>query len=184
MKAISRSRLIYLCGIVLLSGIVLGWWSQNLQSASGQLAQKMKQTLLPAPTFYLVADKAGCWSDEVEARGASNLPAGAIIDLRLADFHDDGWVDYSDVVNATVGKDGFFAAKIPVKQEASLPHNLIITATFGTVYHHQPQNVLKVVGSHGQNLDDLNNPQAYTVSGFNTILQTIARAACGPSHTE
>ena len=176
MRRISRPRLTYLYGILILPCLALSWLPQD----ADQLSQRVKLAPPPAPTFYVVVDKGKCWSDEIEVRGASNLPVGAIIDLMLANFKDDGWKYYGSKVNAIVGEDGFFAAKIPLKQEANLPHNLIITATFGTVYHHQPQNVLRVVGEHGENLDDLNNPQAYAVSGFNTTLSTIARAPCGP----
>ena len=177
MRMIIRPRLTHLLGILILPCIALVLLPQNAH----QLPQKVKREPLPAPTFYLVLREGQCWSYGMDVRGASNLPAGAIIDLGLADFHDDGWTEYSEVVNATVGEDGHFAATISPKRDITLPHNVIITATFGTVYHHQPQNVLKAVGNHGENLDDLGNPQAESVSGFNTILSTIARGrSCGP----
>jgi len=177
MRMIIRPRLTHLLGILILPCIALVSLPQNAH----QLPQKVKREPLPAPTFYLVLREGQCWSYGMDVRGASNLPAGAIIDLGLADFHDDGWTEYSEVVNATVGEDGHFAATISPKRDITLPHNVIITATFGTVYHHQPQNVLKAVGNHGENLDDLGNPQAESVSGFNTILSTIARGrSCGP----
>jgi hypothetical protein len=163
--------------MLILPCIALAWWPQDAHEPP----RKVNRVPLPAPTFYLVLREGQCRSYGIDVRGATNLPAGAIIDLGLADFHDDGWTDYSDEVNAIVGEDGHFAATIPPKPNLTLPHNVIITATFGTVYHHQPQNVLKVVGNHGENLDDLGNPQAETVSGFNTILETIARGrSCGP----
>ncbi len=177
MRMIIRARLTHLLGILILPCIALVSLPQNAH----QLPQKVKREPLPAPTFYLVLREGQCWSYGMDVRGASNLPAGAIIDLGLADFHDDGWTEYSEVVNATVGEDGHFAATISPKRDITLPDNVIITATFGTVYHHQPQNVLKAVGNHGENLDDLGNPQAESVSGFNTILSTIARGrSCGP----
>lgn len=177
MNMIIRPRLTYLLGILILPCVALVWLPRNAH----QLPQKVKREPLPAPTFYLVLREGQCWSYGIDVRGASNLPAGAIIDLGLADFHDDGWTYYGEVVNATVSEDGHFAATIPPKRNITLPHNVIITATFGTVYHHQPQNVLKAVGNHGENLDDLGNPQAETVSGSNTILSTIARGrSCGP----
>jgi len=171
MRIMSRPRLTYLLGILILPCIALGW----LPHTARQLPQKVKRAPPPAPTFYLVVEQNGCRSDSIGARGVSNLPTGAIIDLLIADFDGDGWKYYSNEVTAAVGEDGRFSATIRPRRDLTFRHNLIITATFGTVYHHQPQNVLEVVGDHGENLDDLGNPQAGTVSGFNTILQTIAR---------
>jgi hypothetical protein len=177
MAIIERPALMYLLGVLILPPcIALAWSLQN----EHELPQNLNQAALPAPTFYLVIEAHGCSSDEIGARGVSNLPAGAIIDLMVADFNGDGWKYYSHKAIATVGEDGHFKATIRPKRDLTFRHNLLITAAFGTVYHHQPQNVLKVVGSHGENLDDLNNPQAYTVSGFNTTLQTMARVPfCG-----
>lgn len=177
MRIISRSGLTHLLSIFILPCVVLAWSRQKPH----ELPQKASQAPLLAPTYYLVLREGQCWSYGIDVRGVSNLPAGAIIDLGLADFHDDGWTDFSDIVNATVGTDGHFAATIAPKRDMALPHNVIIKATFGTTYHHQPQNVLKAVGNHGENLDDLGNPQAETVSGFNTVLSAIARGrSCGP----
>jgi hypothetical protein len=172
-----RLRLMYPLGVLILSCVALAW---SLQDAH-EPPQKVNHAALSAPTFYLVIEAHGCSNHEIGVRGVSNLPAGAIIDLIVADFNGDGWKYYSDKVIATVGEDGHFKAMIHPKGDLTFRHNLLITAVFGTVYHHQPQNVMKIVGSHGEHLDDLNNPQAYTVSGFNTTLQTMARVpACGP----
>jgi hypothetical protein len=122
-----------------------------------------------------------CWVDDVEVRGALNLPTGAIIDLRLADFQGDGWTFHSDSVNAKVDAGGYFTAQIPLPKDIKLPHNLIVTATFGTKYHEQPPNVVRIVGSRGEYLDGLNNPQALSLSGSNAVLFAISRAACGTS---
>jgi len=164
-------------------GIAPSWWSQSAKNTTDQAPQKPKPPALPAPTFYLVVGESKCWSDEIEVRGASNLPSGAISVLQLANFDHDGWTEYGKEVYATLGEDGYFTAKIPLKQDPALPHNLIIVAEFRPIFYpnrHQPANVLKVVGNHGENLDDLHNPQASGFSGFNTMLSTIARAPCGP----
>jgi len=177
-----RSRLIYLLGILALPGITLGWWSKVPRSSAQNGPQTAKRTPPPAPTFYLVIHTL-CDYKEIEVRGASNLPSGAIIVLQLADFNNDGWTEYGEQVHATLGEDGYFTAKIPLKQDPALPHNLIIVAEFRPIFYpnrHQPAKVLKVVGNHGENLDDLHNPQASGFSGFNTMLSTIARAPCGP----
>jgi len=181
MPMINRPRLTYLLSVLILPCVALAWSQQVAQ----QPPQKVKRPPLPAPTFYLAIKVRGCASDEITARGVSNLPPGAIIGFMIADSYGDiGWKNCSDEVIATVGEDGHFEATIHPKGDLTFRPNLLITAFFGTVYHHQPQNVLNVVGRHGENLDDLDNPQASTVSGFNTILSTMARVpACGPPHT-
>jgi len=177
MPMTERLRWTYPLGVLILPCIALAWHLQNVDA----LPQKANQAALPAPTFYLVTEAHGCSNNQIGVRGVSNLPAGAIIDLMIADFNGDGWKYYSDKVIATLGEDGHFKATIHPKGDLTFRHNLLITAVFGTVYHRQPQDVLKIVGIRGENLDDLNNPQAYTVSGSNTTLQTIARVPfCGP----
>ena len=166
---------IFRCAILILPSWFL-WIAQYPQGKTEQARQEVRHS---APTFYLV-ENAGCGGNEIEVHGASNLPAGAIIVLRLANFNDDGWTFYGNEVSAVLGENGYLSAKIPLTTDTALPHNLIIMATFDTVSHQQPPNVLKTVGNHGEKLDGLHNPQAYAVSGFNTTLRTIARAPCGP----
>jgi hypothetical protein len=179
MSVTRRKLYVSSCGAIVLLIFVIGWSPKGRSSAAAPLSQQPRSPL-PAPTFYLALKQGGCWQNEVEVHGASNLPPGAIIDLQLAEFQGDGWLSHVDAVNATLGPDGYFTAKIPLLDYAHLPHNLIVTATFGTVYHQQPTNVLRIVGNHGEHLDDLMNPQAMAVSGFNTTLFVISRAPCGP----
>ena len=147
---------------------------------NGSTKKQPRGRTLPAPTFYLSLKQGRCFNSYVELRGASNLPAGAILDLRLADFQGDGWTFYGDAQKAELDVDGYFVANVPLPTGHKLPHNLIITATFGTNYHRQPADVVRMVGAHGENLDDLSNPQALSLSGANTVLFAISRAACGP----
>ena len=146
---------------------------------SGSPGKRSLGRALPAPTFYLALNQGRCSDGEVELRGASNLPTGAILDLRLADFQGDAWTFYGDAQKAELDADGYFVAKVTLAKDPTLPHNLIATATFGMNYHKQPANVVRIVGAHGENLDDLNNPQALSLSGFNTVLFAISRAPCG-----
>ncbi len=168
------------CGAIALLILVIGWSAKGRSNAAPPPSQQ-RRSPLPAPTFYLALKQGKCWQNEVEVHGASNLPPGAIIDLRLAEFQGDGWLFHGDAVNAILGPDGYFTARIPLADYAHLPHNLMVLATFGTAYHQQPTDVLHIVGDRGEHLDVLMNPQAMAVSGFSTILFEISRAPCGPS---
>lgn len=162
--------------LAFLIAIVIIWPPSGQSGGTGKLSRRRA---LSAPTFYLALKQGRCSDSAVELRGASNLPIGAILDLRLADFQGDGWTFYGDAQKAELDADGYFVAKIPLAKDRTLPHNLIATVTFGTNYHKQPANVVRMVGAHGENLDDLNNPQALSLSGFNTVLFAISRAPCG-----
>src|SRR2546427_1071437 len=63
---------------------------------------------LTAPTYY-IAISAKYWDQiTIRFRGASNLPSGSGISVRVAEMDHDGWKQYSDVVCIPVDKQGFF----------------------------------------------------------------------------
>jgi hypothetical protein len=63
---------------------------------------------LPAPTYYLASEVNDCEPDPnyIEFRGASNLPAGAVLTASVADFEFDAWKPYSEEVDVTVDEAG------------------------------------------------------------------------------
>jgi hypothetical protein len=138
----------------------------------------------PAPTFYLVIDARTCAPDSIKVSGASNLPAGALIALQISDFDQDAWEDYSDPVYASLKEGGLFQGVLHPKTGKKFRRNLLARAYFSPVYvplhTTQPPDVLKVVGSKGQYLGGLENPQAGQISGENHYLSTIASVPnCG-----
>src|SRR5437588_9270539 len=134
----------------------------------------------PAPTYYLAA-QASCWDvDEIDVKGASNLPPGSVIGVQVAEFYEDAWKDYSNVVFTELGTNGFFTAVVHPLSKLTFRRNVVAEIFFGPVYHAQPPHVLAVVGRKGENLDELVNPQTGKVSGENFYLSAIARVeGCG-----
>jgi hypothetical protein len=148
-------------------------------AANGQAPAKRP----PAPTFYLVI-KATCDPDSIRVSGASNLPAGALIRLQISDFDQDAWEDYSGPVYASLREGGLFQEVLHPKTGKKFRRNLLARADFSPIYvpphTTQPPGVLKVVGSKGQYLGGLENPQEGQVSGDNHYLSTIASVPnCG-----
>ena len=175
----TSARIKWVCSIaVVISFAVFG--SASYARYKKYFSNNNASQILSAPTYYLALSNGKCGEGETDVRGASNLPPTAIVDLLLEGFDEDGWIQYSDIVSVPVGQDGYFQAKIQHSKQLHLPRNLIITATFGTNYHKQPSKVIEAVGKRGENLDDVNNPQAQTVSGSNTIISAMGRSTCGP----
>lgn len=98
--------------------------------------------VLSAPTYYISVSARTCEPDQVNFNGASNLPTGAVIVLKVSAPYQDGWQDYSDDVYIPVGQDGFLEGGIHPKKGMSFHRNLILIADFTTYRPKQPQRAL------------------------------------------
>ena len=156
--------------------------------------QERPTKTLRAPTYYLVTEVNDCESDPsyIEFRGASNLPAGAMITTEVADFDLDAWKPLSDDVYAPVDEQGFFSGKILPEKGLHFRHNLILLVDFTPFRPTQPRSVLTAIGDKGERLADVENvllknigrpsvnPQLVDFSGGYQGLHTIARVPhCG-----
>ena len=135
---------------------------------------------LTAPTYYIAAEARTCEPAEVRFVGASNLPPGAVVALRVSDFVGDGWSDYSDETYVSVNDKGFFEGIIQPRKAITFHRSLILVAEFTAYRPQQPSTVLGIIGKRGEELGGFENPQVGQVSGENFYLQTIARVPyCG-----
>jgi hypothetical protein len=149
------------------------------------LSRQVPSSRAPAaPTFYLVVEARTCDPDDIKISGASNLPSGALILLQVSDFDEDGWKDYSDPIYISLKENGLFEEIVHPKAGQKFHRNLMAQAYFSPVYvppkRSQPASVLKIVGTKGQHLGGLDNPQVGQLSGNNYYLWTLARVPnCG-----
>jgi len=120
------------------------------------------QTLsrLSAPTYYIAASAEYRAPDEILVRGASNLPAGAILFANAYDFIGEGSKALSGESLPKVGKDGFFEVRLKPSPGSRFKHNLVCDIGFMTDFPSQDASVLKTVGKHGEQLGFPINPQA------------------------
>ncbi len=140
---------------------------------------------LSAPSYYLVVEARTCTPNEATFRGASNLPAGAILTLSVDDFDEDAWKEYSNDTLATVSDDGFFEGRVAPMKGVSFRRNLLLSAVFTPLRPKQASSVLQIVGAKGNHLGGLDNPQVGQMSGENYYLETIARVPfCGEKDTK
>jgi hypothetical protein len=140
---------------------------------------------LPAPTFYIAIRARTCEPEAVKFDGASNLPQGAMVALKVGKPFEDALKNYSDEVYVTVDSKGFFEGEVPPKKGISFQRSLILVANFTTYLPKPPQSILQVVGKIGEKLGGLENPQVHYLSGNYQILQTIDMTPwCGESVAE
>jgi hypothetical protein len=131
---------------------------------------------------YIAVEARGCLENgTLRVFGASSLPAGSMIGLKVSAFDEDAWKDYSDEIYVAVDLKGIFSAEIPPKAGRHFARNLLVVADFTTFRPKQPAEVLQVVGEKGEHLGNFdNNPQLFQLSGRYYGLETIARVvACG-----
>jgi hypothetical protein len=135
---------------------------------------------LAAPTYYIAIRVRTCEPNAVKFDGASNLPQGAMVALKVGKPYQDALKDYSDDIYVPVDSRGFFKGEIPPKKGISFQRSLILVANFTTYVPKQSQFVLHVVGKIGENLGGLENPQVQYLSGSYQILQAIdITPSCG-----
>ena len=169
-----RSQFLWLAAlftIVSCAGIV---------AVSGQTSQGNQ---LRAPTYYLAPRARGCNSDEeLSFDGASNLPAGALIGVKVRDFNGGAWKDYTDEMFFPLDDKGFFKGVIRARKGMIFHANLLLDVEFTTFRPKQPPSVVKIVGRNGVNLGGIENPQLFQVSGPYYLLEAIARVmGCNPA---
>ena len=135
---------------------------------------------LPAPTYYIAIRVRTCEPNAVKFNGASNLPPGARVALKVGEPYQDAMKDYSDDVYVPVDSKGFFEGEVLPQKGISFQRRLILVANFTTYLPKQPQSVLQVVGKIGEKLGGLENPQVEYMSGNYQILQAIDMTpSCG-----
>jgi len=151
--------------------------SLAIASAAAQEAVPLKLT---APTYFISVRAHTCDPDEVRFSGASNLPAGAKLEIKVSDAYRDAWQDYSDYVYVALGPSGFFDGVVHPKKGMTFHRNLALLAIFTTYSASQSSSVLTILGHRGENLGGLRNPQVYQISGQYFLLQSIDRVPfCG-----
>jgi hypothetical protein len=139
------------------------------------LSRQVPSSRAPAaPTFYLVVEARTCDPDDIKISGASNLPSGALILLQVS----------GDPIYISLKENGLFEEIVHPKAGQKFHRNLMAQAYFSPVYvppkRSQPASVLKIVGTKGQHLGGLDNPQVGQLSGNNYYLWTLARVPnCG-----
>jgi hypothetical protein len=165
---------------IVLAGAILGVGDGSAPASHKQLS---------APTYYIAASVHECKSSSVDFRGATNLPAGAILRASVSDFDGDGWKRYSEWVYVSVHDDGFSEGKITPENKSVFRHNLLLNLSFYPNVGKQPTSVLQTLGEHGQLLAGLEkpssdltelsglsrNPQLFQSSGWYYGLETLAR---------
>ncbi|HTA59039.1 MAG TPA: hypothetical protein VK805_12825 [Candidatus Baltobacteraceae bacterium] len=120
---------------------------------------------LSAPTYYIAASAEYRAPDEILVKGASNLPAGAMLFVNIYDFIGEGSKSLSADSFPKVGQDGFFEVRLKPNPGNRFKHNLVCDIGFMTDFPSQDAAVLKAVGKHGENLGFPINPQAQVGSG-------------------
>jgi hypothetical protein len=138
----------------------------------------------PAPTFYVAIHARACESKIVRFNGASNLPQGAMLTIKVSEPYQDAFKDYSDGSYVPVDSKGFFEGEVPVKAGIRFQGRLILIVNFTTYRPKQPEAVLQVVGKIGEKLGGLENPQVQYLSGNYQILQAVdVTPSCGEGVT-
>jgi hypothetical protein len=135
---------------------------------------------LSAPTYFISVRARTCDPTEVRFSGASNLPAGAKLAIKVSDANQDAWQDYSENVYTLVDTEGFFEGVVHPKSGTEFHRNLTLIADFSTYQPKQNEDVLATTGPRGENLGGLKNPQVYQMSGSYFLLQALDRVPfCG-----
>lgn len=160
----------------------------NTSTAKCQQAGK-----LSAPGYYISVQATLSYGDVIRVRGASNLPVGSSIELKVEKINGGPWQDYSKSVCVMVNTKGLFDQDVRLLPNTTYRSDLFIAANFSTNGRcKQNPAVLQIVGSHGERLGNdksvsmeavergettgmTDNPQLYQVSGWYFGLQSIAK---------
>lgn len=128
-----------------------------------------------APTYYIAA-KVTYDGDPNELRvaGTSNLPEGASLSLYISRYMGEGSYAINERAGAVVDKKGFFETTLHPTKGNKFQHNLVCDISFAThTDPPQPPSVLRVVGTHGEQLGFPKNPQVGVMSGENFVLNDL-----------
>ena len=159
-------------------------------SAAGGAGQPKR---LNAPGYYIAVDATRDYEGVIAVRGASNLPVGAKIALEV-----EGAVPVNSrglpiPTCVAVDQRGLFRAELQITKEAYQKKDLIVDAIFLTNQCVQDQEVIRVVGHHGELLGNdgrpvtmeevergetpgmQENPELFQVSGWYFGIAAIAR---------
>jgi hypothetical protein len=123
------------------------------------------RTTLSAPTYYIAANTEYRDSEQIWLRGASNLPAGAVLVVDVYNYVGEGSQTLSVRAQPRVGKDGFFEATLVPLPKMQFKHNIVCSVLFSPDYPEQDTTVTTTVGKHGEQLGFPRNPQTIINSG-------------------
>jgi len=142
----------------------------TLAIAAVVFSQTKPRHNLTAPTYYIAAAAEYRHPGEIWLRGASNLPAGAILVVNVQNYSGEGSQILSVRALPKVGKDGFFEATLAPLPKMQFKRNVVCLVSFFPKIPDQDASVIGEVGRHGEQLGFPKNPQAYIQSGDNVYL--------------
>ena len=142
-----------------------------LAIAAALFSQTKSHRSLTAPTYYIAAKAEYRHAGEIWLRGASNLPAGAVLVVDVQNYIGEGSQILSVRALPKVGKDGFFEATLTPLPQMQFKHNVVCLVSFSPNFPDQVATVTETVGRHGEQLGFPRNPQTYVVSGENVYLE-------------
>ncbi len=155
-----------------MSRIVVGLIT-TLAIAAALFSQTKSNRSLTAPTYYIAANAEYRHAEQIWLRGASNLPAGAVLVVDVQNYVGEGSQILSVRTLPKVGKDGFFEATLAPLPKMQFKHNLVCLVSFFPNFPDQDVTVTGTVGRHGEQLGFPKNPQAYVHSGENVYLGAV-----------
>ena len=140
----------------------------TLAIAAALFSQTKSHRSLTAPTYYIAANAEYRHAEQIWLRGASNLPAGAVLVVDVQNHVGEGSQTLSIRALPKVEKDGFFEATLAPLPKMQFKHNVVCLVSFFPP--DQDATVTGIVGRHGEQLGFPKNPQAYVLSGDNVYL--------------
>lgn len=144
----------------------------TLAVAATLFPQAQSKRRLSAPTYFIAANAEYRHSQEIWLRGASNLPAGAILVVDVQNYVGEGNKILGVRALPRVGKDGFFEATLTPQAKMEFKHNIVCLVSFDPNYPDQDALVKSTVGQHGERLGFPKNPQAGIGSGDRVYLMS------------
>jgi len=137
----------------------------TLAVATTLFSQTQSGGKLRAPTYYIAANAEYRHSQEIWLRGASNLPAGAVLVVDVQNYVGEGSQILSVRALPRVGKDGFFEVTLTPQPKMEFKHNVVCLVSFSPDYPNQDAPVKAAVGKNGEQLGFPKNPQTNIGSG-------------------
>lgn len=142
-----------------------------LAIAAALFSETRSRGRLNAPTYYIAGNAEYRHSEEIWLRGASNLPAGAVLVVDVQNYVGEDSKILSVRALPRVGKDGFFEATLTPLPKMQFKHNIVCLVSFSPDYPEQDPTVTTTVGKHGEQLGFPKNPQANIRSGERVYLE-------------